>query len=1033
MRIYVQGGLKGRHELDVDSHYTIGQVRGMLIERGENEEDAWPLVYGGKPMLHKRSLADYNIGNEATIKQSHPIIKVSGSPILFGVNKPTQPGTLPAAAPSPPPTVFSDRPSKNLPKASKAFKEWKKLADEYGFDADFHAADPETHYSLLEALEHKIIQNSEFLRSHGPAKHAIRPKDYADDLLQSSPTITGCPIPRVSIKSGWGGMATGDRALVMSRFALARILESFQLLADHGLATTYFSLLVDRGNAVAEIVSVPRRMLEELAYTLDWCLHDPAHIHDLGLAIRRLRNVFGHDFVLFGAEKEFVRGVSVGYDETGYRDTALDCRGLVQLLDLGIVLYTGSHAGPFLDNMSLGLSFKGPGLRIAFGNAGHPQVLCCRRRLACLDGFLQEQEVWVFHSGRGAPRKTAIGVNDDDEQRPISLLTTIDKFADLWGPVFAVKTTGNEEGGILQYNAGNGVIRPLANGGVRDGFKGAVACHWAAEPGHFLRRISHSVWNFLDPFPKVVMKKDDVLLIGHIMECNEDGCGYSLGEFKRDHSERISPFGTAPSAWQWDTRNISLGISKLVGITIAATQKRTPARTLKEAIKQIWNDPCRANPVSLKQYLGVEMSHCTGNARRVTLGRLLYSRALREYLDMLFPCSEGKNEWAPKLRQVLESDNIHDLWGFWKENMKKRGEIGELVNKLLEFLDSTGSDGVNFRATMFHNHQLYTVGFPAKVNTWTSHLRDSHLSAAYVFMPGKCLTSSKPSGECRQIIREAAFTHLQTQLLDLDDCAGTYIPVASKRGGTERLAFNTQICDGPEGGSSACLIPDSWALGRKGTQFCTENRDCWLDIESGQGAAEPRSCKTPASFMPSWRPAAPEDQVLQIQRPPSPVAAVAVHLPEKNHVNEQQQQQSGVEPSETMTEVLSAPRALSSSSPFKHERMEQGQQNQQNQQQQQTQQTSQDQQTTWNFRGLEEQEDASSRNSSSSSSNSSQTNGSESSERLDGSVSLSEAPPPNEPQSSSRQEEVSCLNHVSAENERAGVEREINNDNKKNA
>lgn len=318
----------------------------------------------------------------------------------------------------------------------------------------------------------------------------------------------------------------------------------------------------------------------------------------------------------------------------------------------------------------------------------HPPVLCRRRSLACLDGFLQRQEVWVFYSS--SLLEITIGALDDVVERPISLLTTIDKFAGVWGPVFAVKTSGEEENGILQYNAGNGVIRPFANAETGGRFKGAVACHWAAEPGHFLRRISRTVWNFLDPFPKMVMKKDDVLLIGHILGCNDGGCEYSLSDFEWDYSERISP---------------------------------------------------------LKQYLGVEMSHCTGNARRVTLGDLLFNRGMREYLDLLFPRWENK-EWTSKFREVLESDNIHDLLRFWKENMK-RGEIGELVTKLLELLDDTGSDGFKFRATMLYNHQLFTVEFPTKFNTWTSHLRDSHLSAAYVFMSEKCLTSSKPPGECR--------------------------------------------------------------------------------------------------------------------------------------------------------------------------------------------------------------------------------------------------------------------------------------------
>jgi hypothetical protein len=59
---------------------------------------------------------------------------------------------------------------------------------------------------------------------------------------------------------------------------------------------------------------------------------------------------------------------------------------------------------------------------------------------------------------------------------------------------------------------------------------------------------------------------------------------------------------------------------KIISIQVQGQAKRIPEKTVKENAWQKWNShPERANPFLLNSYYGVEISDCTGNARRVPL------------------------------------------------------------------------------------------------------------------------------------------------------------------------------------------------------------------------------------------------------------------------------------------------------------------------------------------------------------------------------------------------------------------------------
>jgi hypothetical protein len=98
------------------------------------------------------------------------------------------------------------------------------------------------------------------------------------------------------------------------------------------------------------------------------------------------------------------------------------------------------------------------------------------------------------------------------------------------------------------------------------------------------------------------------------------------------------PLGTVASSWAFDERQVGFSASQYVGITVLGTQKKLPCTTQKQAIWNKWtNQPTRANPRMLNSYLGVEISHCTGNARRVKLRDIFTMKPIQALIDRQFP------------------------------------------------------------------------------------------------------------------------------------------------------------------------------------------------------------------------------------------------------------------------------------------------------------------------------------------------------------------------------------------------------------
>ena len=458
-------------------------------------------------------------------------------------------------------------------------------------------------------------------------------------------------------------------------------------LEAEGFCDGSVSILVERsGTRIAEVVRVPKHVIlsikEELEKTLECIRREGGHF-----GLRREME----PFLLHMAEAvddaiEYISGLNIlavlSYPWQKSAFALRQLRELVLVLDLMLVSYMGSHGsqfGHYIDNDIEKV--------VISGHKEYAAVHCSRKSLACLDEFLDSNKVWVFKFW--APKLYFYDqLEPFRETETLSILTDIRDFADLWGPVWTVPA---QSGRVKRYNVSKGFIaRTEGSTG------GAVNCHWyswksvkSCENRAHRRSIDSSTGNTGGETDDLLIPERARLCIGAPMKPNEN-CTYTLHDYEGEFCHTMIPLGTTEPGWRDDSRAIGVTAGQYLGISIFGTQKKIPGTTLKEHLwNKIYQTPTRANICFLNQFLVVEISHCTGNARRRRLMDLLHMERVQQHLQYHFP-GWTNTRWGSSLLAMPTDDN-EGVMEFWAVYRADRQKIAELLRYLLDLLHNTGT------------------------------------------------------------------------------------------------------------------------------------------------------------------------------------------------------------------------------------------------------------------------------------------------------------------------------------------------------
>jgi hypothetical protein len=441
-----------KYEVNAESSDTIHNLKSKLSPMANLTVEEISLVYAGKRLGDGSCLSDYNIGSLAEIQ----LVPQPRYGEFRGSTVPVE-------------SIIPDRPA-----AEANIQAWKAMATQGNFDEDVCIVDPQAYYSKLSCLETDVIEASEFFNSadvYGNAFESSYHRFLArHSTLQIVPTWMW-EFLNVPTTQDYAPLVFSEEqplgSLWGSYLILCRVLASFDLLSQNGFSTSYYSILLEQPDkAIAEIVKISRETLEKIktgieiatvqicdgetqpediyAHLCDCVEETCAQLLDL-LHLPRLRS----------------RGSSAAI--------LVVLRTISLVADLGLVSYVGSHATRFdVDVLHREVT------EITIHNGGSEELYFDFRfrKLACLSGFLAEEKVWVFQCRSTGPKSLP---QKDDSSAGLSILTHIEEFADIWGPVWSIPAQSSPNT-IQQHNVSKGIICRVDESQSSNGRP--VRCHW---------------------------------------------------------------------------------------------------------------------------------------------------------------------------------------------------------------------------------------------------------------------------------------------------------------------------------------------------------------------------------------------------------------------------------------------------------------------------------------------------------------------------------------------------------------------------
>lgn len=461
---------------------------------------------------------------------------------------------------------------------------------------------------------------------------------------------------------------------------------------------------------------------------------------------------------------------------------------MANLIDIIVLLYCSAHLERF-DQKYLQMSLEG--LKIHFGRPEIQYIVFKRRSLACLDNYLGHQQVWVLQLLRGLELDHFLGI--DEKNTRLSVSAHIEDLADIWGPLLPVKIDGFP--GIVAFQAGAGVLVPWPNGtAAREDDERYY--HWTEDLDELGENLTESAYPaFLPDSHKKqrlligednsrILAKRKLNLPADISsqgKSNEQQVRLKIKPSCYFNSHKITEklkgvhcvrmLGTERPRIYQDSETISGTIGYIATLTGASTLKRSAGFTVKDNIVSTWMpNNCNRNPKILECWYGLEVSACSGNARRQRLKDILNSSAMRKHLDLCYP-NWITTDHGIGFSKALADQNKRAFRWLWNDNPEWRSELQKLVYSCFDALRHTRVDENNqLSAFWMSDSDRQIVDVPAGLSSWTGVLKDTECSCTMAVLSTSCLGNTKPFSrlnpisDCRKE-NSNGYTLLETALV----------------------------------------------------------------------------------------------------------------------------------------------------------------------------------------------------------------------------------------------------------------------------
>ncbi len=534
--------------------------------------------------------------------------------------------------------------------------------------------------------------------------------------------------------------------LIECRNIISAVWESVKEMRSAAYCDEFISLLVlDRTRrGVARLVRIECTRIEQLALTFETCVSQLL-CSDPALVLFNTISTIAND--VSAACRQLLTDLDIKIPSTA--DLKDHWRCAVHVLDVAVLSYSGAHTQFLGNNKVTSISLPGTFLETQY-------FRFCRRSFSCLGQFLSGQGAWVLE----------MLLPDLRQVDPIhlSLLADAKTFGDIWGPMWKSCVLGDEEQ-IIQYNVGNGVIIPWKQQSptaieVR---KGEVYCHWMSDKDH----RDHK--GFAD---SSYLYENDILLIGATVRLAANRQCKSSTARQMEHlrnSQALSEPGTMRNSRTMSSEVVQVQIGGPYGHLGLQREYKRRGRTLKQCLIEDWKlRPLKRHLDYLEFNLGLEVSSCTRNARRIKLIKLLGTQTMLNHLY------HGYLKWSStdceeKFYSVLQDPDHTAFRRLYKSNPDWQTDLGNAIEYCLNALEDTGKNEKDLELFWAPDETPgLKVSLKSSELSWIYFLAETETSGTMAVLEDRCLELRYPNRgkKCQNAHSEPRST--SSRLSDLD-------------------------------------------------------------------------------------------------------------------------------------------------------------------------------------------------------------------------------------------------------------------------
>ncbi|KAF4235559.1 hypothetical protein CNMCM8980_003251 [Aspergillus fumigatiaffinis] len=383
------------------------------------------------------------------------------------------------------------------------------------------------------------------------------------------------------------------------------------------------------------------------------------------------------------------------------------CALAVQFLCLGFLSFTKAHIGAihpfFLDAPLRQVILQGVGKEEDF-----PYIVAELVELTCLGGMTRGP-VLMFHAGKNlAQFQDPEMATSRQNVGQCDILGGVEDVLDTWGPGNFVFRR-DMRGPPVAVKIGDGFIFANKSG----------KCHWA-------RAVD-------DVTDLGYINLKEPLLIGAFVTTNTN-CSLVKAECWKKSSHVLEYLGTMPSSWAKSQQQVTSQFGQYVVGQLAQTWNKQRGIAVKE---MVLSNPDNEQLIQfMDEYWGVQVSYCTGVARRVLLRTLVADLIPSFSKDLCLECA------ISKLRdQMLKPGELQAWLQTLGDDLREK--FLKMVRKILDTLRPTGVDptGKSFCvAWPFEGDTSRCFKIPIeRHSTWVRILSDSQDCATFAYITMDCL------------------------------------------------------------------------------------------------------------------------------------------------------------------------------------------------------------------------------------------------------------------------------------------------------